>query len=239
MWPEWLVTMNDFRSRRLEKTVYQPRRDMLASEYSNYISSPSPNTPAFDLLPHVIQLDCFPPFRDIIRAPEGTEMGAKPFESAFAQLPVLIAEWRKQVDAELAELVNIPFPLSFNQGGVESSGATHGESSQPPTDKLRLACAVFNIGFIVTWYPEVFSSMTYYPYSIFMKDWDLHKSIRDRFNVRFLEDAPYIVHACGLDPNVATVEDMDHRNARLKCMYCNKHQIYIRGWRDAVRPFVD
>jgi hypothetical protein len=234
--------MNNFRSQRLEKTVYQRRRLILVSEYSNYVTSPSPNTPGFDLLPHVIELSSFPPFRDIIRAPEGTEMGVKPFESAFAQLPVLIAEWRKRLDAELAELIQIPPHLSSKNknasGGVASSGATRMESSQPSTDKLRLACAVFNTGHFIAWYPEVFSSVPVHADPICgTKEWECAMSLQDRFDVKFLEDAPYIVHACGLDPNVATVDDMDHRNARLKCLYCNKP--YIRGWRGAVRPFVD
>jgi hypothetical protein len=230
--------MNAFRSRRLEKTVYQQRRDVLESEYSDYLASPSPNTPGFDLLPHVIELGCFPPFRDIIRAPEGTEMGVKPFESAFAQLPVLITEWKKQLDAELAELVKIPSHLSFNKDASSSSGATNIESSQPSTDKLGLACAVFNTRYIITWYPEVFSSVLYHPHPTNgVNDRERAMPIRDRFEFNFLEDAPYIVHVCGLDPNVATVDDMDHRNARLKCLYCNKP--YVMSWRGAVRPFVN
>ncbi|KAF8547776.1 hypothetical protein OG21DRAFT_1489930 [Imleria badia] len=83
MSPELLETTNNFRSQRLEKTVYRPRRDLLVS------------TPSFDLLPHFTNLARFTPFRDIIYAPEGTEMGAKPFESAFAQLPVLVDEWNR------------------------------------------------------------------------------------------------------------------------------------------------
>ena len=242
MWPDWFETMNDFRSQRIDKTVYQPRRNLLVTEYNTYVTSPSPNTPSFDLLPHVLELGCFPPFRDIIKAPEGTEMGEKPFESAFTQLPVMVDEWRKQLDAKLAELVKIPSQLSRKGASsgraVSSSSETHMESFQAPADKLRLACAVFNTFYTIAWYPDVFFSMLHRPDLIRAKEGrEREMPIQDRFKVRYLEDAPYIVRACGLDPNVATIEDMDQRNARLKCLSCKDS--YMRNWKGAVSPSVD
>ena len=229
--------MNDFRSRRIDRTVYQPRRNLLATEYKSYVMSPISNTPSFDLLPHLIELCCFPPFQDIIKAPEGTRMDEKPFDSAFAQLPVLVNEWRNQLDASLAELVEIPSQLSRKCASssrvVSSSSETPMESFQAPTDKLRLACAVFHTSYTLAWYPDVFFSMLHRSGSM----WERELPIQDRFNVKYSEDAPYIVHACGLDPNVATVEDMDRRNARLKCLVCNNS--YIRNWRGAVSLSVD
>ncbi|KAF8548382.1 hypothetical protein OG21DRAFT_1526530 [Imleria badia] len=56
-------------------------------------------------------------------------------------------------------------------------------------------------------------------------------SIWDRFSIEYAEAAPYVVHACGLDPNVATVEDMERRNARLQCLSC---QDWCYSWREAV-----
>ena len=88
MWPQWCVTMKDFRLRRLNVTIYRSRRDSLMTEYTRYVLHPQPDTPAIDL-PHVVVLVSFPPFRDIIKASEGTQMDAKP-----AQLPVLVGEWR-------------------------------------------------------------------------------------------------------------------------------------------------
>ncbi|KAI9454591.1 hypothetical protein HD554DRAFT_2031241 [Boletus coccyginus] len=242
MWPEWFEIMSDFRSQRMDKTVYQPRRNLLVTEYNSYVTSPSSNAPSFDLLPHVIELGCFPPFRDIIKAPEGTDMSEKPFESAFAQLPVLVDEWRKQLDAELAELVEIPSQLSRKGASsgraVSSSSETLMESFQAPTDKLHLACAVFTTFHPVTWYPDVFFSMLHHLDPIHGKEgWEREMPIQDRFSVKYIEDAPYIVRACGLDPNVATVEDMDRRDARLKCLSCNNP--YIRSWRGAVSLSAD
>jgi hypothetical protein len=240
VWPEWLETINDFRSQRLNKVVYQPRRRSLTSEYAHYVMRPSPNTPAFDLLPHAIDVACFPPFRNIIRTPEGTQMNNKPFESALAQLPELVVEWRKKLDIEVAELVKIPSHLSSkctSDGWVVASTSTTGlESSQAVTDKLRLACALFSCSVMDLFpHPEVFiSSMRNYVYPRFdVLDLERTGSILDRYGIKYIAEAPYIIHACGLDPNVATADDMDRRNARLKCLSCGNS--CVRRWRDAVR----
>ena len=79
----------------------------------------------------------------------------------------------------------------------------------------------------------VFFSMIHYPDPPFGNEkWERKLPIQNRFNIQYFEDAPHIVHACGLDPNVATVEDMDRLNARLKCLVCNIP--YINSSRDAV-----
>ncbi|KAG8221221.1 hypothetical protein J3R82DRAFT_1383 [Butyriboletus roseoflavus] len=240
IWPEWLGTMNRFRSMRLESVVYGPRRRSLVSEYHTYVTSPSPNAPTLDLLPHVIDIARFPPFRDIIRAPEGAQMNSKLFESAFAQLPALVDEWRKKLDAELAEQVKIPSHLSIQDasGVASNSVTTRMEASQAATDKLRLACALFYSRdcpgiftpaevFLVAMHHRVYPT-----YSV-VGDSERTGSIRERFAIGFMEAAPYIVHACGLDPDVATAEDMDRLNARLKCLCCQKSR--FGSWRDAVR----
>ncbi|KAF8549756.1 hypothetical protein OG21DRAFT_1514883, partial [Imleria badia] len=57
-------------------------------------------------------------------------------------------------------------------------------------------------------------------------------SIWDRYGIGYVAEAPHLLHACGLDPNVATVDDtMDHCNARLKCLPCGDSR--ARRWRDA------
>ena len=245
MLPAWLKTMNDHRRMLLDEVVHQPRRHLLASEYDIYVRKRSPDTPIFDLLPHVADVTRFPPFRNVIMAPEGTEMGEKPFESAFAQLPVLVKEWRKQLDVELAELVRIPPHLSSqdpsSRPNVASHSVTNAELCETDLDRLQLACALFASGDrrLFT-HPDVFLiSMPRQNHS--NPDDDVSKStgsIRDRFGIKFLKEAPYIVHACGLDPSVATSDDMDHRNARLRCLACKTPKTIIMNWRDAVCLFL-
>ena len=221
----------------MENAVYKPRRDLLKSEYDRYVASPASNTLAFDLLPDAMELSYFLPFRDIIKAPEGTEMGVKPFESAFAQLPAFVEEWRMQLEGQLAELVEVPSRLCSqdSSGGRcgASSSATRTESSKTPADKLRLACAVFKHDGFIAFYPEILFLV--FPATKPIRDeGNLEETVstRDRFGIEFLEEAPCIVHACGLDPNVATTEDLDRRNARLKCLTCKDS--WVRNWRNAV-----
>ncbi|KAG9312170.1 hypothetical protein JVU11DRAFT_7461 [Chiua virens] len=148
IWPEWLKIMNNFRTRRLEAVFYQPRRRSLMSEYDRYVTHPSPDSPAFDILPHVTDLCRLPPFRDIIRAFEETQLDDKPFASAFAQLPVVVDQWIQRLSSEIAALVKIPSYLSFDHvfgdwDEATSSMIGHSELFQVDSDKLHLACAVF------------------------------------------------------------------------------------------------
>lgn len=232
--------MDDCRLRRINTTVYRPRRRLLGSEYNTYVTHPTLDGPTFDLLPHVVDLACFGPFRDIIRAPEETQMKDEPFASAFAQLPDLIAEWRKKLDAELAELVKIPLDLSpgnpSDGQGKASSSTGHAEASQTCLDKLQLACAMFCVG-----RAGPFTHLNALSVSMCERDFpwselELERtgSIRDRFRIEFFEEAPYIVHISGLDPRVATVDDMDHRNARLRCLSCQCQANITMNWRAAV-----
>ncbi|KAF8547773.1 hypothetical protein OG21DRAFT_1526927 [Imleria badia] len=100
-------------------------------------------------------------------------------------------------------------------GAVSSSNVAHMESPQTATDKLQLACAVFNTGsHSVFTHPGVFSSsMRCHTMNRGNDDSQHTFSSGDQFDIKLVEDAPYIVHACRVDPNVATAEDMDRRNA--------------------------
>jgi hypothetical protein len=237
MLPEWLKTMDHHQQMRLDTVVYTPRRRSLASEYDNYVRHRSPDTPIFGLLPHVADLARFPLFRDIIKAPEGTPMGEKPFASSFAQLPVLAEEWRKRLDDEVAELVNIPPHLSSQDA---TSRQVVASGSITIENQLHLACALFHFGSyaLLAPHPEVF--LVSRPLQSCYRDEDVSNptgSIRERLGIGFFQEAPYIVHACGLDPSVATSDDMDRRNARLRCLACVKPITFVMDWRGAVCLF--
>lgn len=233
--------MANFHSQRLQEVVYQPRHHTLVAEYITYVTHPTPDTPAFDVLPHIADLCCFPPFQDVIMAPEEHQMSDKSFATAFSQLPPLVGEWRNKLDAEVAALVKIPSCLSLGNAStaqvVASSSTTSTGSSQTNMNKLHLACALFNADRGAYTYPEVLLvSMHHHHFPNDAED-NLERigSIKDRFFIKFVVEAPYIVHVCGLDPNVAPADDMDHRNARLRCLYGSQelHNI-VMDWRQAV-----
>lgn len=249
IWPKWVEIMEEFRLQRLEATLYQPRRRLLVSEYDRYVMTPSPDSPILDVLPHVVDLSRLPFFRSIIKAPEGTQPDKDPFTSAFAQLPTLIDGWTQKLNSEVAELVKIPSFLSSNivscDQGIAPSSTRHVGSAQTDLEKLHLACAVFHVGGTGAFaYPEVLSVSVGNDMIFHSHDTQLHPfrrpddsertgSIYDRFGLQFLDEAPYIIYACGLDPNVATVDDMDERNARLRCLCCGGRTL-VMNWRHAV-----
>ena len=220
--PEWLEIMDEHRKQRLNEVVYEPRQRLLVSEYDKYVKLP--DTPHFDLLPHADELARFPSFRDILKAPEGTQLGEKPFESAFAKLPGLVEDWRKQLDSQLAELVKIPARLSLQGTPSRQVMASMGMA------KLHLACALFDSDNNVCFrHPEIFMIAKYSN-----PDGEITNSTESflgQYRIKFSEEAPYVVRACGLDPNVATRDDMNRRNARLRCLSCSNR---IMGWYEAV-----
>ncbi|KAF8418249.1 hypothetical protein L210DRAFT_3579692 [Boletus edulis BED1] len=236
MWPEWLVIMEAFRSRRLKEDVYPQRRHLLAIEYKNYVTQPSLDTPSFDLLPRVVDIARLPPFKDIIEDPEATPMDGKPFASAFAQLPAFVGDWKKKLDLELTELVKIPSCFSCSEeltGGrvVPSGNASSTKSSQTST-KLQLACALFCKANNIFAYPEVFSMC--HRYSSNSEDNPVGPIV-NKLYITFMEEAACIIHVCGLDPNVATVDDMDRRNARLRCLWdAPKSFNLVMNWRNVL-----
>lgn len=182
--------MNHHRRLRLYVAVYQPRRHSLASEYKTYVRQWSSDTPTLDL-PHAIDLACFPPFRNIIEAPEEAQTDEKP----FAQLPVLVKGWRKQ----LAELVMILPGSSLEDAcrelGVVSNSTTRAEVPLTGSDKLRLACVFFAAAAGVFTHSDVFlTSMLHYLEPIGNAS-KRTGSIEGRFGILSLKEVPNIVHA--------------------------------------------
>lgn len=246
MWPEWVKIMAKLRLLRLEETLYKPRRSLLVSEYEKYVMCPSPDSPTHNFLPHVVDLARFPLFRNFIRSLEDNQADQERLASAFARLPVLVDEWIQNLNSETAALVKIPSCLSISGGqNGTPSDTSYAAASRANVDKLHLACAVFHVGDGAFFHPEILSVLKCNddPYlnhngisrgNISFEDSsECTGSIYDRFRLQFLDEAPYIVYACGLDPKVATVDDMDRRNARLMCLCCGGHVLVMR-WRHAV-----
>ena len=237
IWPEWAEIMSYLRSRRLDAIFYLPRRRLLVSECHRYVTHPSSDSPTFEVLPHLTDLARFPPIRDAIGTPEEVQTNENSFASAFAQLPVFVDEWMKKLNSEIAVLVKIPSCLSSDNVSGDRDWAPgssrHAEPSQTDSEKLHLACAVFHVGGTGAFaYPEVLSVSMHN--DVMSPNHEPHLDTTGVVpGLQFLEEAPYIVHACGLDPIVATADDMDHRNARLRCLSCEGCPL-IMNWRHAV-----
>ncbi|KAF9234852.1 hypothetical protein BU15DRAFT_78614 [Melanogaster broomeanus] len=134
---QFVRTMDKYRIRRLETTVYNPRRKLLVELYNAYVQQPAPPGATVDLLPDVVDLAGFAAFDAIIKLPEETEVNAETFKPAFEQIRTLVQEWRADVDAQLAALVVIPGDSSTVAEDDFSTGKLE------PAERLKLASAVF------------------------------------------------------------------------------------------------
>ncbi|KAF9234856.1 hypothetical protein BU15DRAFT_65344 [Melanogaster broomeanus] len=235
---QFVRTMNNYRIRRLETVVYNPRRKLLVELYNAYVRQPAPPGAAVDLLPDVADLADLAAFDAVIKLPEGTEVNAETFKPAFEQIPTLVQEWREGVDAQLAALVVI-------HGDCSASGVAEDDLSigkLKPAECLKLASAVFedplhdlvvSIDLLDT---LIFNrrSTDLVASRVFPgRPWSLMDE-RGRYPlVEFFTGAPHVVRACGMDPRTATVEDMDKRDIRLGCNYCPPKTTKMH-WRTAM-----
>ncbi|KAF9234858.1 hypothetical protein BU15DRAFT_52040, partial [Melanogaster broomeanus] len=234
------TTMNDYRIRRLESAVYNPRRKLLVELYNTYVRQTAPPNAIVDLLPNVIDLAHFVAFDAIIKLPEGTDVNAETFKPAFEQIPTVVQEWRAGVDAQLAALVVIPGDSSTS--GVAEDDLSDGKLK--PAERLKLASAVFqdrlddlmvSIDLLDQWGFNHCHSDSIASRVIPGRPWSLMDERGPL--VKCFTGAAHVVRACGMDPRTATVEDMDKRDIRLGCNYC-PHKTTKMNWRTAVSLLV-
>ncbi|KAF9228218.1 hypothetical protein BS17DRAFT_773271, partial [Gyrodon lividus] len=211
---------------QLEEAVYNPRRKLLVELYDAYVRQPAPEGAAVDLFPSIADLVHFAAFDTIIKLPEETN------------IPALVQDWRANVDAQLAALVIIPAESSTS--GVSTDDV--GDQKLTPGDRLRLAGAVFQVrtSSDPMMYPDILDLPVFnscYCSSIAFREirgqpW----SVMDGGAVvELFTGAAHVVRACGMDPQTATVEDMDQRNARLMCNHCFDTHPKVWTWRSAIR----
>ncbi|KIJ60678.1 hypothetical protein HYDPIDRAFT_32099 [Hydnomerulius pinastri MD-312] len=101
-------TMNDFRMRRMEMQLYNPRQRLLVKLYDDYVQKPALDGGAVDLLPSVADLAKCAAFDAVIKLPEVNGVEPDAFKPAFEQLPISVLQWRENVERQLASLVVVP-----------------------------------------------------------------------------------------------------------------------------------
>jgi hypothetical protein len=214
--------INDCRKRRLEEAVYKPRRKLLVDLYYAYVRQPAPEGAAIELLPSITDLDYLPDFDTIIKLPEGTDVNGETFKPTVERLPALVQEWRAGVDAQFAALVVIPPELSTD--GVSADQVADQKSML--AERLRLTSAVFNVpsSGVLWMFPDFLAPSMFHTryYSsragqVCHHPWSLTNG-HGKAVIELLKEAACVVHACGLDPHIATVQDIDKRNACLTCL---------------------
>ncbi|EGO01221.1 hypothetical protein SERLA73DRAFT_179341 [Serpula lacrymans var. lacrymans S7.3] len=251
---EW---MDNLRNIRLEETVYSPRRRILMETYKVYLRMSPQAGDSCELMPHVADVAAFKPFDDIIKSPSDVVVNASTFLAAFPQLPTLVSNWRQKIDRDLVDTcINLRSPYLPPAPAEEYSSIL---------SRLRLAVSVFafhdDVNFFssrsprhMLLYPDIlrfrtfiepcrFSHFNHTPNatSIAQKimgghPWSVCRSGRRPSTVKYFSEAASIIHACGMDPSTATVNDMNRLDPRLRCDICivSKHQTVVMTWRTAV-----
>lgn len=238
MRPRWLEIMQEIQTIKRNECLV---RWKLEAEYDAWVQCPPSCISTFDILPHVADVAVFCPFDAAIKTREEIEMDEKMFTSALMELPAWIQEWRHQVDAEITALCAV---FSCHSAPI-STDVTDGPSiHQEPSNLASILFRPSTPHHILCNYTEllllpIFQSSTLHTrLNVFRSRSSYPWSTRDKDGkpvVRLCREASYVVRACGLDPAVATVDDMECCNARLVCLMCDDDTArLVRSWTNAV-----
>ncbi|KAF8557099.1 hypothetical protein OG21DRAFT_402274 [Imleria badia] len=247
--------MQEIQMPKKNDCLVQHRLRKLEAEYDEWVQCPPSSTSTFDILPHVADVAAFGPFDTIIKIPEKIKADEKIFTSTLLELPAWIQEWRRRVDAEIGAIcTNFHCDLSeLSRISMKTNGSSTHHSGlsklYSETDRYSLASILFCSS--MTPAPRILCS---YTELLILPIFQSHKppTHPDAFNphssypwstldehgepvVSLCREAAYVVRACGLDPAVATVDDMEYRNARLICVMCdNGNARLVRSWTSAI-----
>jgi hypothetical protein len=209
---------NKRRSRLLNEhpEMMQARRSLAREAYLAYAATVLPREATF--LPTLAGLDAIPEIRSICEREPDVDVTI----ADFSALPSIIEGWVTAKRVRLTQLAN---------------GATPEKTS----DRFNLASTIFrchnghNVGQEKLGRPAMFGGDEAMRH--------VEETCDPQLDHALSEVASALVASLGLDPNTASVADMDHRNARFRCdgrvAYdaCSKYNkdIKVFTWRGCVR----
>ncbi|KAJ6520163.1 hypothetical protein C8R45DRAFT_51161 [Mycena sanguinolenta] len=231
--PEMVKYMEQMKAKRLEReyvALLAERRTMASKVLRTFKRSQLPWT---DVMPGVPDFHEFPKIKDIISQPASVTVDEQTFEALLPDFPDLIATWREG----LLQHMVATYKRDSNADAVQADNVLE--------DRLKLATSVFKCnscgGSNITddffgtshrqcqplFYPKTLAHrcltrVSGYSAMMFMNDsrdcaW---RSNLLKFDTRTSEFVEKVVRACGIDPETATVEDMDAADKRLACHAC-------------------
>jgi hypothetical protein len=212
----------------MDTFVYPTRRNILKMAHQQYILGISSQSGPTEPMPGWRFLASLKVFDDIIKAPPETPFKDDMFSPAFAKLPEILPPLCMKVELKLSALCMLPASPKVTSGDHDFV-----------LRRLRLASSVFLCGSNLMAYPEishlVFSGVGVLTaleddFVLEMDSWDMGSRLRiSRYQV-----AAEIVSLCGLDPTIATPDDMEAKNVLIRCSQCNPKTTHARTWRFAV-----
>lgn len=249
VWSNIQPTLVEFLSAEREKRLVIERNDALRDRYKllNEVYEQHLASEAIDLIaPPIADIARSDPFRALINdTPFNVPLPAEEFTAlAKLHLPTLITDWRTAKDAELVAILqpHIPhttartehlylattvFKCAYDTGRRRYWYSSH-ECNEPLTYPRVLAHTCTSLHDISgdrlalsSDEPPLDAEMAAF-YFLKSMPWN-HKYAGDRiaFSTEGAATARAVVEACGLDPAVTTVEDMNKLDPLVKCRTCS------------------
>ncbi|KAG9017064.1 hypothetical protein FRB90_001889 [Tulasnella sp. 427] len=239
---ERLVQYQQFsRLEREEGQVQKARRAAFTERYKNFKTSHA-DLSVDALMPSDKVVISLPAFRATLDA-EGTEITSGIFDEAFNELPSYLEEWKKEKRVDLAKAILKARP--------ESEPADADPEAAVEQGLLSLATSVFatcglggslnHDSETIHWADSIGDHFARNAYHI------PSRRIKTRFPEmkcvhvapQWVEHVKLLVQAVGLDPETATIGDMDALNARFYCDGCSctnlKDEPVARNWRNGIK----
>lgn len=210
---------------------------------SDLIKVYTANKPVDAIIPAMGDICEMPEFKTVILDPEDdVEVIEEDFKDAMERLPQGIEEWRVAKEAELVRFLD---PES------EPADAEHNRR------QLELATTLFNCNRCYQnpiSYPRILihGCLTEYKSwqhtsppdcdekllrtSASSEPWNVPKNRITTIKEEMVETVSTLLTFCGLDPEVATAQEMDERDARFECQPCwsDTRGALIMDWKTAV-----
>ncbi|KAG8980641.1 hypothetical protein FRB93_009142 [Tulasnella sp. JGI-2019a] len=184
------------------------------------------------LTPAIQELLSSPPFEDVIERGKKVRVTPQDVDVAVAGLPHWILNWERSKMAEILEIVadggGLPLPDAPSGADFEILGLAKTifgcRDTCSPDKNIH---TLNHIGRHVNFHrqhpfhvpPEVFN-------------WYFECLKYDADASRVVEE---LVITAGLDPNTATVDDLDELDARFYCQNCPEGAVLARNWRNCAR----
>jgi len=224
--------IHELRMNNMHTFVYPTRRDILKTAYERYLEGRSSQSDLVGPMPGWRFLTTLKVFDDIIKAPPQVPFRDDMFSRALAKIPKILPQilppLRMNVELKLSALCLSPASSTI-------SGGDHDFVLQ----RLRLASSFFLCESDLLAYPEVLHhAFSVLHTSSVLDDTSLPKT--DCWNIGFTfpipryQGAAVVVILCGLDPTIATPDDMEAQNVLLRCSLCRATHTHAMTWRSAV-----
>ncbi|KAI0645556.1 hypothetical protein C8Q79DRAFT_910119 [Trametes meyenii] len=238
-----LTHMERVREDRLEserEELIHTRLGFLCDIFTEYEDSLGHNTTPTELRAGFSDIAMMAPFRELVEAPSSQEVTPQDFRKLYRAIPDAMAAWYDNRESEFLDLIPDVIEMPDWTSLFELATVAFECRECDRTDMRWPAVLAHKCGrtfhyYLSDFYVSVVASvsMEHGVRGVWNPEGNVFQFSERRANL-----AREVIKACGLEPNVATHEEMDQCRARLVCMRCSPSAKGFRGaydWTRAVR----